>query len=44
MAFLRAEYKVLGVFVVLVAVLLGVANSKSNDSSALISLSFLVGA
>tara|TARA_B100000212_G_scaffold148147_1_gene111311 strand:+ start:1425 stop:3569 length:2145 start_codon:yes stop_codon:yes gene_type:complete len=44
MAFLRAEYKVLGVFVVLVAVLLGVANSNSNDSSALISLSFLVGA
>ena len=44
MAFLRAEYKVLGVFVVLVAVLLGLANSKSNESSALISLSFLVGA
>ena len=44
MAFLRAEYKVLGVFVLLVAVLLAVANYKNNDSSALISLSFLVGA
>ena len=28
MAFLRAEYKVLGIFVVLVAVLLGFANYK----------------
>jgi len=44
MAFLRAEYKVLGIFVILVAVLLGFANSKGDDSSALISLSFLVGA
>ena len=44
MAFLKAEYKVLGVFVAFVALLLGIANHDSNDSSAFISLSFLVGA
>ena len=44
MAFLRAEYRVLSVFVILVAILLGVANYNSNDSSAYIALSFLVGA
>ena len=44
MAFLRAEYRVLSVFVVLVATLLGIANFNSNDSSAYIALSFLVGA
>ena len=44
MAFLRAEYRVLSVFVVLVAALLGIANYNSNNSSAFIALSFLVGA
>ena len=44
MAFLKAEYRVLSIFVVLVAILLGVANYDSDDSSAYISLSFLVGA
>ena len=44
MAFLKAEYRVLAVFVVAVAVLLGLANSGRADSSALISLSFVVGA
>ena len=44
MAFLRAEYRVLSVFVILVATLLGIANYNSNDSSAFIALSFLVGA
>ena len=44
MAFLRAEYRVLSVFVILVATLLGIANYNSNDSSAYIALSFLVGA
>ncbi|MBI86652.1 MAG: sodium-translocating pyrophosphatase [Candidatus Marinimicrobia bacterium] len=44
MAFLRAEYRVLGFFVVFVALLLGIANYNSSDSSSLISLSFLVGA
>ena len=44
MAFLRAEYRVLSVFVILVATLLGIANYNSNDSSAYIAFSFLVGA
>ena len=46
MAFLKAEYRVLGIFVITVAVILGIANKLSDDpsSSPLISLSFLVGA
>jgi len=44
MAFLRAEYRVLAIFVVSVALMLGFANSGRNDSSALISMSFIVGA
>ena len=44
MAFLKAEYRVLTVFVIAVAILLGIANSNREDSSILISLSFLVGA
>jgi len=44
MAFLKAEYRILSIFVIAVAVLLGFANSGREDSSALISLSFIVGA
>jgi len=44
MAFLKAEYRVLGIFVVVVALLLGIANAGRTDSSALISLSFIAGA
>ena len=44
MAFLKAEYRVLAIFVISVAVILGAANSNSNDSSVFISLSFLIGA
>ncbi|MDG2397845.1 MAG: sodium/proton-translocating pyrophosphatase, partial [Candidatus Marinimicrobia bacterium] len=44
MAFLKAEYRILAIFVVAVDVLLGLANSGRADSSALISLSFVVGA
>ena len=44
MAFLKAEYRVLAIFVLAVAILLGVANNGRVDSSALISLSFVVGA
>ena len=44
MAFLRAEYRILSVFVIAVAFLLGFANSGRSDSSILISLSFIVGA
>ena len=44
MAFLKAEYRILGIFVVVVALLLGITNAGRTDSSALISLSFIVGA
>ncbi len=44
MAFLRAEYRILGVFVIAVAFILGFANSGRADSSAMISFSFIVGA
>ena len=44
MAFLRAEYRVLGFFVLIVALLLGFANAGRQDSSAFISLSFIAGA
>jgi K(+)-stimulated pyrophosphate-energized sodium pump len=43
MAFLKAEYKVLGIFVVSVAILLAVS-ANPVDSSPLIAVSFLVGA
>lgn len=43
-AFLRTEYKVLSIFVITVAILLGFSNSGREDSSFLISVSFLVGA
>ena len=44
MAFLRAEYRVLSVFVVAVAIILGVANKNNPESSVLIAFSFLIGA
>ena len=44
MAFLKAEYKVLAVFVIGIAILLGVANASKVESSPLIALSFIVGA
>tara|TARA_B100001250_G_scaffold51280_1_gene40063 strand:- start:7331 stop:9484 length:2154 start_codon:yes stop_codon:yes gene_type:complete len=44
MAFLNAEYRILAVFVTIVALLLGFSNSSAEDSSSLISLSFIVGA
>ena len=45
MAFLRAEYKVLAIFVVVVAILLAIANSTGGaNQSPLIALSFVVGA
>lgn len=43
-AFLKTEYRVLIYFVIIVAVLLGVFNSTKEDSSWLISVSFVVGA
>ena len=44
MAFLGREYRVLAIFVVVVAALLAVANRSQADSSALIGLSVLSGA
>ena len=44
MAFLKAEYRVLSVFVVIVAFLLGFANYGNPNSSSLVALSFIVGA
>lgn len=43
MAFLKAEYRVLAVFVVAVAILLAFANNNEN-SSPLVGLSFIIGA
>jgi len=44
MAFLNAEYRVLGIFVLSIALVLGFANFERSESSALISVSFIVGA
>lgn len=44
MAFLKAEYRILAIFVVCVAILLFISGSSSADSSPLIGLSFIVGA
>ena len=44
MAFLARQYRVLAIFVLSVAVLLGVSNAGLDDSHVMISLSFVVGA
>ncbi len=44
MAFLSREYRVLAIFVAIVAVLLGISGANQQDSSFLIAFSFLVGA
>lgn len=44
MAFLKAEYRVLAIFVVLVAILLAVSGANADDSSPLVGVSFIVGA
>ncbi|MFN7138375.1 MAG: V-type H(+)-translocating pyrophosphatase, partial [Limisphaerales bacterium] len=44
MAFLRAEYKVLAIFVVVVAILLAFQGTRAPDSSPLIAVSFITGA
>ena len=45
MAFLRAEYKMLAIFVVIVAILLGIQGGALGEtSSPLVALSFIVGA
>ena len=44
MAFLNREYRILAVFAVVVAALLGVANNGSADSHWLVAVAFLIGA
>lgn len=44
MAFLRAEYKVLAIFVTLVAILLAVTANMKEDSHPLVAVSFILGA
>lgn len=44
MAFLKREYTVLAVFVVIAAILLAIANWSSPESSPIIALSFVFGA
>lgn len=44
MSFLKAEYRVLAVFVIIIAALLGFANAGKEGSSELIALSFGIGA
>ena len=44
MAFLKAEWKILGYFVVIVAILLGFMASTNHDSHWSISISFIIGA
>ena len=44
MAFLKAEYRILSVFVLLVAILLAVSGATSREDSPLTALSFIVGA
>lgn len=44
MAFLRAEYRILAIFVVIVAILLGLSGANEENSSALVGVSFVVGA
>lgn len=44
MAFLRAEWKILGYFAVIAAILLGWSGTLVHDSHPLIAVSFLIGA
>ena len=44
MSFLKAEYRVLSIFVAVVALLLAFANYGNPNSSSLVALSFLIGA
>lgn len=44
MAFLKAEYRVLAIFVVCVAILLGISGASAEDSSWLVAVSFILGA
>src|ERR1043166_6236839 len=44
MAFLRAEWKILGIFVVIAAILLAFSGTLVETSSPIIAISFIIGA
>ena len=44
MAFLKAEYKILSIFVIALAIILGIKGSFEAESNGLVALSFFVGA
>jgi len=44
MAFLGKEYSVIVIFVIVIAILLGIANAGNPDSHSLVALSFVIGA
>ncbi len=44
MAFLRAEYSVIAIFVIIIGILLAIQGASVKDSSPLVGLSFLIGA
>ena len=44
MAFLKAEYKILSIFVIALAIVLGIKGAYEAESNALVALSFFVGA
>jgi K(+)-stimulated pyrophosphate-energized sodium pump len=44
MAFLKAEYKVLAIFVIVVAILMGLGGNMEANSSPLVAMSFIIGA
>ena len=44
MAFLKAEYKILSIFVIAVAIMLGIKGHFEEQSDALVAVSFIVGA
>jgi len=44
MAFLKAEYKVLAIFVIVVAALMGWGGSVTNGSHPIVAVSFILGA
>jgi K(+)-stimulated pyrophosphate-energized sodium pump len=44
MSFLKTEYKILAIFVIIVAILLGLQGSQVENSSPLVAISFILGA
>ncbi|MFN3270333.1 MAG: sodium/proton-translocating pyrophosphatase, partial [Candidatus Kapaibacteriota bacterium] len=44
MAFLKTEYQVIAIFVVLIAILLAIQGASLEDSSPLLAISYIIGA